>query len=83
MMNCYLSIFCFIGKKACLHVHGVYPYFCVAHKTYDETDDDFSYLKSLACALNEKLTPGASSGNKKYKTDSSCQVHKVEILKAL
>ncbi|KAI1286929.1 DNA polymerase zeta catalytic subunit [Halotydeus destructor] len=69
------------GEKVCLHVHGVYPYFCIPFEAERHIDKN-SFIRKLADEIDQKLSTNSNSahfGNKR----SSSHIHKIEIIKAI
>src|SRR5947199_10517186 len=48
------------GRKACLHVHGIYPYLSIQFKNPDKFIHKATYFRKLAECLDSKLTPSSS-----------------------
>lgn len=62
------------GQKACLHVHGVFPYIYVPCPV---SEPSFGYLQQLACSIDQGLQLSLSS-----KTDQH-HVFKITVVKGM
>lgn len=67
-ISLYKKTLIFLGKKTCLHVHGVFPYMYVPC-TVQENTDRFTYqlAASIDSALNTSFGSTLSSNQHVYK----------------
>ena len=64
------------GAKACLHVHGVYPYFCFPFEAEKHIDKN-SFFRKLTHEIDHKTASGAGSSSSRV----HAQVHSIEEIK--
>lgn len=69
----------FAGDKVCVHVHGVYPYFCVPFDPQHHVDKS-NYLRKFAAELDEKLNPADQRNKNRAKSSS---IHSIELIKKM
>lgn len=73
---------CVAGQKVCVHVHGVFPYFCVPFNQQYYIDKA-AFLKKLANELDDKLCPPQNLRNYRPQNRRSSSIHKIDIIKGM